>query len=113
MQPGGGSGSDDLQNAADYSRDRMFGASNGVSSNTQGTQAAATYSAETNKLDSRELEMILGAYFVQTCGILNKLFTVCNFIYFVSLFDTGFILLWPYFSGKNILKNNIISGSTA
>lgn len=47
-----------------------------------GTQAGSVYSHVTNV---EELEMILGAYFVQIGGTLNKLFAVCRNVLCISI----------------------------
>ncbi|XP_061355634.1 magnesium transporter MRS2-3-like [Gastrolobium bilobum] len=81
LEFGGGSASDeDHQNAADYSTDQMFGASNGVGIEIKETQDGATYSAVTKKPDVQELEMLLEAYFVQIGGTLNKLSALRDYV---------------------------------
>ncbi|XP_027365843.1 magnesium transporter MRS2-3-like isoform X2 [Abrus precatorius] len=65
---------EDHENSADYSKDQMFGASNGVGSEMHEAQASTTYGAVTrHSFDVEELEMLLGAYFVQIGGTSNKL----------------------------------------
>lgn len=85
MEHGGGDSTSDLEDrenvAVDYPSDQICGASNGASSEIhESHDGTTTYSAVTNKsLTVEELEMLLGAYFVQIGGTLNKLSTV--FIY--------------------------------
>lgn len=91
MEHDGGSASDeDNQNVADNSRDPTFEESNGDGSDSvsHGTQAGTTNSAVTKKLDVEEVEMLLGAYFVQIGGTLNKLSTVCNFYFILFYFHS-------------------------
>ncbi|TKY51049.1 Magnesium transporter MRS2-3 [Spatholobus suberectus] len=102
LERGGDSASDheDDQNAADYSRDQMFGASNGVGSEIHETQAGSVYSAVT-KHDVEELEMLLGAYFVQIGSTLNKLSRLRVKLSTASVLLNAFICVTAVF-GMNI-----------
>ncbi|RDX78723.1 Magnesium transporter MRS2-3, partial [Mucuna pruriens] len=69
---------EDDQYAADYSREQMLGASNRVGSEIQ---ADTTHISVTkHSFDVEELEMLLGAYFVQIGGTLNKLARVREYV---------------------------------
>lgn len=79
---------DELRNIHN-SQEQVFGARNALSRDSHGTRTSTTTHSATGKnLDVEELEMLLEAYFVQIDGTLNKLSTVWNCIYELSLFLT-------------------------
>jgi hypothetical protein len=80
----------------DNSQEQVFGARNNtLSRDSHGTRTSTTHSAIGKHLDVEELEMLLEAYFVQIDGTLNKLSTVWNCIYELSLFLTVCLDLHP------------------
>lgn len=70
----------DIHNA-DNLQDHLFSVHNVLSRDSHGTHTSTTRSAISKNLDVEELEMLLEAYFVQIDGTLNKLSTVCNFLF--------------------------------
>ncbi|KAJ1397281.1 magnesium transporter 2 [Sesbania bispinosa] len=74
---------EDHQNAADYSSNQVLASgSNRVGSEIHDheTQAGTTHTALTKNNNVEEVEMLLGAYFVQIGGTLNKLSTLKEYV---------------------------------
>lgn len=87
-EAGGGSASykSELQNI-NNSLEQPYGVSKALSRDSHGIHTSTTHSVTGKHLDVEELEMLLEAYFVQIDGTLNKLSTVWNYIYELSLFS--------------------------
>lgn len=78
MERGGDSTSDheDEQNGADeYSSGQIFGAGSEIHESQAGNINSASVSNKNRNVE--DLEMLLGAYFVQIGGTVNKLSAVC------------------------------------
>lgn len=85
-EAGGGSASykSELRNI-NNSLEQPYGVSKALSRDSHGIHTSTTHSVTGKHLDVEELEMLLEAYFVQIDGTLNKLSTVWNYIYKLSI----------------------------